>query len=201
MRLKSLLSVAMLSTVAIACVTVAPAGSGTPGASTNATPAAMTAAAATEVATAGAPSPVATKTPKPTRRPRPSPTEPPDIDVAVYQYLITPHTDDPAAGFHVDLDITIENTGTDKARQFRVAVTCFGYTQEQPVFSGIEGGGQYVISFGFYTSIADEGKPNRIVLDSNDRLAETDEDNNIHDLASAPEEYPSSCDREAGDPT
>jgi subtilase family serine protease len=120
--------------------------------------------------------------------------------VAVYQYVITPHTDDPAAGFHVDLDITIENKGSDKAKKFTVAVTCLGYTQEQDVYGGIEGGGQYVISFGFYLSIPGD-KSNKIVLDSQDRLAETDEENNLFELSSAPDEYPSSCDREAGGPT
>ena len=83
--------------------------------------------------------------------------------MTVYQYVITPHTDDPAAGFHVDLDITIENTGTDKARQFRVAVDVLWlYAGASHVFGGIEGGAQYVISFGFYISIAlGQAKPHR----------------------------------------
>ncbi len=61
-------------------------------------------------------------------------------------------------------------------------------------------GGQYVISFDFYLSIPGD-KPNKIVLDSTDRLAETDEDDNVFELLSAPDEYPESCDREAGAPT
>ena len=148
--------------------------------------------------------PTRPKTPQPTRRPRPSadasPTAPPDIDVSVYSYQITPHADDPAAGYYVDLDITIENTGTDRARRFTVAATCLGYTQDQDVFGGIDAGGQYVISFGYYLSIPGD-KANKIVLDSTDRLVETDEGNNTFELLSAPDEYPESCDREAGAPT
>jgi hypothetical protein len=155
-------------------------------------------------ATAEPPTAAPPETPRPTRRPRPtptaSPTEPPDVDVTTTAVVIHAHTDDPVAGFHVDVNIGIDNKGTDKARRFTVAVTCLGYTQTQDVFGGIDGGEQYIISFGFYASIADEGKTNRIVLDTTDRVAETNEDNNVYELTSAPEEYPDSCDREAAEP-
>ena len=87
-----------------------------------------------------------------------------------------------------------------RARVRTVAATCLGYAQEQDVFGGIEGGGQYEIAFGFYLSIPGD-KANKIVLDSTDRLVETDRENNVYELTSAPEEYPNSCDREAGEPT
>ncbi len=213
-----------MSAIAVACVSIAPGASVVPDASITpaasvapgtsiapgtssvpdtAAPSSAPTSEATPAASVAPPTEAPAPTPRRTRRPRPTqapPTDPPDIDVSVYQYQIIPYTDDPAAGFHVDLNITIQNTGTDKARKFTVAVTCMGYTQEQDVFGGIEGGGQYEISFGFYLSIPGD-KANKIVLDSTGRLVETDKENNVHDLSSAPEEYPSSCDREAGNPT
>ncbi|HYI23701.1 MAG TPA: CARDB domain-containing protein [Candidatus Limnocylindrales bacterium] len=207
-RLRQSFWVVAAGMITVACVSVAP-GASAPATSSGLSPApsksaeVVPSAGPTTAATDGPPT-EGPQTPRPTRRPRPSadasPTDPPDIDVAVYSYTITPHADDPAAGYHVDLDITIENTGTDRARRFTVAATCLGYTQEQDVFGGIDAGGQYVISFGYYLSIPGD-KQNKIVLDSTDRLAETDEDNNTYELLSAPDEYPDSCDREAGAPT
>ena len=132
------------------------------------------------VATVGPPTPTPTPTVRPTRRPRPTASPTPDlvdIDVWPRDVIYTPHPDDPAAGYHVDVEFKIANSGSDRARRFTVSATCLGYTQTQDVF-GIDAFGDYTIAFGFYASLAGIETPQRAVVDSTDRLEETDESNN-----------------------
>jgi hypothetical protein len=125
--------------------------------------------------------PTLTPTVRPTRRPRPTVTPTPDlvyIDVWPRDPVYTPYTNDPAAGYHVDVEFKIANSASDRARRFTVSATCLGYTQTQEV-SGIDAfESDYIIAFGFYASLAGVESPQRAVVDSTDRLVETDESNN-----------------------
>lgn len=128
-------------------------------------------------------------TSKPTKRPRKTATPTPDavdLDVSSNAPYIAAHSDDPVAGYHVDVTFTVTNSGSDRARKFTVAVTCLGYTLTQDVFGGLDPGEGYDISFGFYASIPADKNYARIVVDSTDRLAETDEGNNEREISNSP---------------
>lgn len=193
MRTNKLISFAFVGLLAAGCVSV-PGSTTAPGTTapspvgsapvTSGEPPATTAPASsdpTAVATVVGQTEVPA-TPKPTREPRPTPTTPPNIDVFPRDVIFTPHTDDPVAGYHVDVNFVITNTGTDKAKKFMVTVTCLGYSQDQEVFGGIEPGGDYDIGFGFYASIPGNLDYARVFADSTEKITETDEDNNQLDL-------------------
>ncbi|MEO6350229.1 MAG: CARDB domain-containing protein [Candidatus Limnocylindrales bacterium] len=126
--------------------------------------------------------PTAIPTPTPTRRPRPTPTEAPAIlDLGREVHTLTEGTD-PQLGDYVDFIARVRNYGPDPARRFKVAVTCAGFTQEQ-IVPGLAAMTVAEIVYRFYRSV--DGSPDnksRIVIDSTNRIAETDEDNNVFDL-------------------
>jgi hypothetical protein len=199
---------AVLAVFAVGCANIAaPAGPTPPGVPTVAATPSVTASSASalptspinastnptiDLPTASATGTVSVSEPptsKPTKRPRKTPTPTPDVadlDVSPNGPYIAAHADDPVAGYHVDVTFTVTNYGSDRARRFTVAVTCLGYTVTQDVFGGLDPGEGYDISFGFYASIPADKNYARIVVDSTDRLSETDEGNNEREIPNTP---------------
>lgn len=128
-----------------------------------------------------APAPTRTRRPRPTATvtdpPAPTePPEPPDINVYPSDYSVGGGADVDLGSFS-QIEVTITNSGTDRARNFEVLAICQGFGQTQTV-PGLDPNEQYDLTFRYYHSVPDEGLPSSIFADSTARITESDETDN-----------------------
>jgi hypothetical protein len=136
------------------------------------------------------PEPTPARTPRPTRPPTPAPPTPaPTPRVADLQpgfYNVT--TGMSGDQNYVFVDVALKNFGNGRAGMFRVSVTCRGTTNFLDI-DGLGAGKRLDLTYSFQadTPVGADGV-SKVVVDSEDQVDESREDNNELDISDEPDD-------------